>query len=97
MSPYVAILHLHPDASRADEAIALRPRMVAALKAVRPGLESMELVRVDDTTWLDIVHWRSKEEFSYQEAAQRGRESEDFRAWAEIVQVAGLELGEVLV
>ncbi|GGB94890.1 antibiotic biosynthesis monooxygenase family protein [Cellulomonas carbonis] len=40
----------------ADEMLARRPAMAAALRDV-PGFVGLRLVRLDERTWLDVVEW----------------------------------------
>jgi hypothetical protein len=49
------------DPANADALVALRPRLIDAVRRVRPGLVSATLVRVDERTWLDILEWESRE------------------------------------
>ena len=58
------------DPANADALVALRPRLIDAVRRVRPGLVSATLVRVDERTWLDILEWESRE------AAEAGDDAE---------------------
>ncbi|MFF2554338.1 antibiotic biosynthesis monooxygenase family protein [Nocardia sp. NPDC058058] len=40
-----------------------RPAMVADFQADRVGFLGARLVRLDDDQWLDIVEWRTEEDF----------------------------------
>lgn len=46
---------------REEEMLALRPRMIAALRRRFPEFLDAHLVKLDDGAWLDIVRWRSRE------------------------------------
>jgi hypothetical protein len=48
------------DPANAEALISLRPRLIAAVRRVRPGLVSAMLVRVDERTWLDILEWEDR-------------------------------------
>jgi hypothetical protein len=49
------------DPANADALVALRPRLIDAVRRVRPGLVSATLVRVDERIWQDILEWESRE------------------------------------
>ncbi|WP_043848227.1 antibiotic biosynthesis monooxygenase family protein [Amycolatopsis keratiniphila] len=51
-------------ADRADELLQARPAMVADFRADREGFLDAQLIRVDEETWLDVVWWRSSEDFA---------------------------------
>ncbi len=44
--------------------LAARPRMVADFEAERTGFLGADLVRLPGEEWLDIVRWRSQEDFN---------------------------------
>ena len=53
----------------AEEAlISERPAMVEAVRAEFPGMLSARLAKLDETTWLELIVWTSRE------AAQRATE-----------------------
>jgi heme-degrading monooxygenase HmoA len=51
-------------AHRADELLQARQAMLADFRADREGFLDAQLIRVDDETWLDVVWWRSSEDFA---------------------------------
>ncbi|AUI64508.1 hypothetical protein BKN51_18030 [Amycolatopsis sp. BJA-103] len=48
----------------ASKRLQARPAMVADFRADRDGFLDAQLIRVDDETWLDVVWWRSSEDFA---------------------------------
>ncbi|MEV0718983.1 hypothetical protein [Asanoa sp. NPDC050611] len=57
-------------AARADDLLAARPAMVRDFETDRPGFLGARLIRVGDDQWLDIVYWRTPEDFA--ESRRRG-------------------------
>ncbi|MFD1933459.1 MULTISPECIES: hypothetical protein [Nonomuraea] len=51
-------------ATRAAELLAARPQMVADFEADRAGFLGARLVRLAGDEWLDIVDWRSADDFA---------------------------------
>jgi quinol monooxygenase YgiN len=51
-------------AARAQALLAARPGMVADFQTDRAGFLNARLVRLPDDEWLDIVEWRSAEDFA---------------------------------
>ncbi|GAA1305899.1 hypothetical protein Psi02_22880 [Planotetraspora silvatica] len=49
---------------RAEELIAARPAMLRDFQADRAGFLDAELIRLPAGEWLDIVYWRSPEDFA---------------------------------
>ncbi|WBB69712.1 antibiotic biosynthesis monooxygenase [Micromonospora sp. WMMD812] len=49
---------------QADALLAARPAMLTEFRADRAGFLDAELVRLPDDEWLDIVRWRSAEDFA---------------------------------
>jgi heme-degrading monooxygenase HmoA len=49
---------------RADELVAARPGMLADFAADRAGFLGAKLVRLSGDEWLDIVEWRSGDDFA---------------------------------
>ena len=45
---------------REAEMLALRPRMIAAMRRRFPELIDARLLKLDDGTWMDVVRWRSR-------------------------------------
>lgn len=50
--------------ARADELLQSRPAMLAEFRADREGFLDAQLIRVDAETWLDVVWWRSSDDFA---------------------------------
>jgi quinol monooxygenase YgiN len=58
------VLEIHKalvDPEKAEALIALRPRLIEAVRANVPGFVSATLVRVDERTWIDLIEWESDE------------------------------------
>jgi heme-degrading monooxygenase HmoA len=53
---------------RADELVAARPGMLADFAADRAGFLGAKLVRLSGDEWLDIVEWRSGDDFAVSRA-----------------------------
>lgn len=51
-------------AQRAEALLAARPAMVADFREDREGFLDARLVRLPNDEWLDIVMWRSSEDFA---------------------------------
>jgi quinol monooxygenase YgiN len=51
-------------AEHTEALLAARPAMLDAFQADRAGFLGADLVRLNDGEWLDIVCWRSPEDFS---------------------------------
>ncbi|MFC0509358.1 putative quinol monooxygenase [Micromonospora costi] len=47
-----------------DALLAARPAMLADFRADRAGFLDADLVRLPDGEWLDVVRWRSAEDFA---------------------------------
>ena len=83
------------DPANAEALVALRPRLIEAVREACPGFVGATLVRLDERTWLDVVEWESAQ------AAADSREAEmalpeaqelmaliDQPLWAEIGEIA---------
>jgi hypothetical protein len=58
------VLQVHKaiiDPADADALVALRPRLIDAVRTACPGFVCATLVRLDDHTWLDVIEWESAE------------------------------------
>ncbi|MEU4689697.1 antibiotic biosynthesis monooxygenase [Actinoplanes sp. NPDC023714] len=53
--------------------LAARPAMLADFRADRTGFLSAELVRLPNDEWLDIVHWKTPEDFAASRAKGANR------------------------
>jgi hypothetical protein len=71
----------------ADRLLAARPAMLADFRADRVGFIDAVLVRLPNDEWLDIVTWRSPEDFaaSGEKGANLPGIAEFFGAIAELV------------
>ncbi|GGU32732.1 hypothetical protein GCM10010178_26210 [Lentzea flava] len=49
---------------KAGELLAARPAMIADFEADREGFLGARLVRLANDEWLDIVEWRSSEDYA---------------------------------
>ncbi|WP_067814410.1 antibiotic biosynthesis monooxygenase [Actinomadura kijaniata] len=58
---------------RTGDMLAARPAMVADFRADRAGFLGARLVRLADDEWLDIVEWRSAEDFAASRAKGANR------------------------
>ncbi|WP_248960702.1 antibiotic biosynthesis monooxygenase [Sphaerisporangium perillae] len=54
--------HVAPD--RVEALLAARPAMLADFRADRAGFLDARLVRLPGDQWLDIVYWRTSEDFT---------------------------------
>ena len=59
------------DPTNAEELLARRNTLVAAVREAVPGLIEARLVRIDDETWIDMWRWDSRT--NAQAAAARAR------------------------
>jgi hypothetical protein len=59
------------DSADAEEMIAKRNALVAAVRDAVPGLIEARLAKLDDQTWIDVWHWDSRS--SAQAAIERSR------------------------
>jgi 2-keto-4-pentenoate hydratase len=59
----VEITRFRVSPDRADRLLAARPAMIADFAADRAGFLGARLVQVSDAEWLDIVEWRTPEDF----------------------------------
>jgi hypothetical protein len=72
---------------RVEDLLSARPAMLADFHADRAGFLHAHLVRLPDDQWLDIVTWRTPEDFAASRAkgANRPGISAFFAAIAELV------------
>ncbi len=59
----VELTRFKAPADRADELLQARPAMVADFRADREGFLDAQLIWIDNETWLDVVWWRSTEDY----------------------------------
>jgi hypothetical protein len=95
MNPILDVFKAEITESQAGRLLELREVALPELRRRCPGLLRAELVRVDDTTWLDLLLWRDAQ------AAEQA--AAHFAALPELVEMHALvgepqrhERGEVL-
>lgn len=82
---------VHPD--RVDDLLAARPAMLADFQADRAGFLNARLIRLPDDEWLDIVEWRTSEDFAASRA--KGANLPGIAAFfAAIAELVSAEEGE---
>ena len=92
MSEVYEIVRSRVPADLEEEMLALRPRMIAAMKERFPALVDARLLKLDDGTWMDVVRWRSRE--AAERAAREFGEVPEARAMGALVeQVLSFEHG----
>ncbi|WP_336209248.1 antibiotic biosynthesis monooxygenase family protein [Nonomuraea sp. LPB2021202275-12-8] len=64
MTTTVELTRFRVSPDRADQLLAARPGMIADFRADRAGFLGARLVRLADDEWLDIVEWRSPDDFA---------------------------------
>jgi quinol monooxygenase YgiN len=64
MATIVELIRFKVAPENTEAMLAARPAMVADFRADREGFVSATLVRLPGGEWLDIVHWRSREDFA---------------------------------
>lgn len=60
----VELTRFRVDPSQVSELLAARPGMVADFEADRDGFVSARLVQLPNDEWLDIVEWKTPEDFA---------------------------------
>jgi len=76
-----------------QEFVQLRPVVERAL-ATMPGFRDAELVRLEDGSWLDLVHWDSRDAATA--AAQKIAQLPEVAPWLQLIeQVTVMTHGEV--
>ena len=83
------------DPQDVEAMLAVRPAMVSALRERFSGFESLQLVRLDERTWLDVVIWASRAQAN-EAAALVGEVPECRAAFACIKEVVSMEHAEVV-
>ncbi|MFG1809642.1 antibiotic biosynthesis monooxygenase [Streptomyces sp. NPDC049040] len=95
-APTVELTRFRVEPSRVGDLLRARPAMLADFRADRTGFLDARLVRLDDDQWLDIVTWRTSEDFAASRAkgANRPGISAFFAAIAELLSAEeGVEPG----
>ncbi|MFC3499489.1 hypothetical protein ACFOOK_00540 [Micromonospora krabiensis] len=78
--------------ARADALLAARPAMLRDFETDRTGFLGARLIRLGAEEWLDIVFWRSAEDFA--ESRRRGGDRPGIQAFFALIdQVVGVEEG----
>jgi quinol monooxygenase YgiN len=78
----------------ADQLLAARPKMIADFEADRAGFLSGKLVRLPGDEWLDIVEWRSPEDFAASRA--KGANLPGIKAFFDLIdELVSMEEGTV--
>ncbi|MBK3567602.1 antibiotic biosynthesis monooxygenase [Streptomyces sp. MBT62] len=62
--PTVELTRFRVEPERVTELLESRPAMLADFRADRAGFLGARLVRLPDDEWLDIVTWRSPQDFA---------------------------------
>jgi quinol monooxygenase YgiN len=57
--PVIRTSRFKTDPARAEEMLARRADLIAAVRAAHPGLAEARLARVGEDTWIDIWRWDS--------------------------------------
>lgn len=64
MSTTVELTRFRVLPERTDDMLAARPAMLADFRADRAGFLGARLVRLPNDEWLDVVEWRTSEDFA---------------------------------
>lgn len=79
-------------AARADALLTARPAMLRDFETHRAGFLGARLIRLPDDEWLDIVFWRSSENFA--ESRRLGADHPGIQAFFGLIdEVVGTEEG----
>lgn len=65
MSEVIELARFTVRAGDEEAFLAKRGPMVDAAKASFPGLKRIELVKLEDGTWVDVVVWESEQDAAY--------------------------------
>ncbi|MEV4760360.1 antibiotic biosynthesis monooxygenase [Micromonospora sp. NPDC049559] len=91
----VEITRFRVPAARADALLAARPAMLRDFQTDRTGFLGARLIRLPADEWLDIVFWRSSEDFA--ESRRRGGDRPGIQAFFELIdEVVSSEEGTTL-
>jgi len=63
-NPTIELTRFRVEPGREEELLRARPAMLADFRADRAGFLDARLVRLPEGQWLDIVTWRSSEDFA---------------------------------
>ncbi|MET0234104.1 MAG: antibiotic biosynthesis monooxygenase [Kibdelosporangium sp.] len=64
MTTTVELTRFRVAPDKVEQLLETRPGMIADFQADRAGFRNARLVRLPDNEWLDIVEWRSAEDFA---------------------------------
>jgi heme-degrading monooxygenase HmoA len=94
MTTTVELTRFRVAPEQADLLLAARPRMVADFQADRAGFLGAKLVRVSDGEWLDIVEWRTPEDFAASRA--KGANLPGIQAFFDLIdELVSIEEGTI--
>ncbi|MER7890157.1 antibiotic biosynthesis monooxygenase [Micromonospora sp. NPDC094482] len=79
----VEITRFRVPAARADALLAARPAMLRDFQSDRAGFLGARLIRLNAEEWLDIVFWRSPEDFA--ESRRRGGDRPGIQAFFALI------------
>jgi quinol monooxygenase YgiN len=84
MSTTVELTRFRVAPGNVDQLLAARPGMIADFTADREGFLDARLVRLPGDEWLDIVEWRSPEDFAQSRA--KGANLPGIKAFFEAIE-----------
>jgi quinol monooxygenase YgiN len=84
MATTVELTRLRVAPDKVDQLLAARPGMIADFTADRAGFLNARLVRLPDNEWIDIVEWRSPEDFAQSRA--KGANLPGIKAFFEAIE-----------
>ncbi|AVT34071.1 MULTISPECIES: antibiotic biosynthesis monooxygenase [unclassified Plantactinospora] len=88
----VEITRFRVSAAHADALLATRPAMLRDFQTGRAGFLGARLIRLAEDEWLDIVFWRSSEDFA--ESRRRGADEPGIQAFFSLInEVISVEEG----
>jgi hypothetical protein len=67
--PIIEIYRVKVDPANVGRLLDIHDQAVAEYQELLPELEGIELVRLDDETWLDVIRWRAPVDAERLEAA----------------------------
>ncbi|MFI6265585.1 antibiotic biosynthesis monooxygenase [Micromonospora sp. NPDC051006] len=79
----VEITRFRVPAARADALLAARPAMLRDFQSDRAGFLGARLIHLNADEWLDIVFWRSPEDFA--ESRRRGGDRPGIQAFFALI------------
>ncbi|MET8141431.1 hypothetical protein ABZU32_14085 [Sphaerisporangium sp. NPDC005288] len=91
----VELTRFHVAPGEVRRLLAARPAMLADFRADRAGFLGARLVRLPGDDWLDIVHWRTPEDFA--DSRAKGANLPGIRAFFEAIDhVVSAEAGTAI-